>query len=271
MTEATITAPEREVDETGWPVGVIPPPTNLLYDDGDKLESPWHAQSGFLLKAGYVAVRGGLMTDFYVGVNMFVYYSSRQARTLAYRGPDVYFVKDVDGTKPRLYWAIWEEEGRYPNVIVELLSDSTERKDLGSKKQLYERTFQTPEYFCIASEVSRLLGWQLVNRTYVSIEPDERGWLWSEELNLWLGSWHGVFAGEEHTWPRFYHPDGTLVLLPEEAERQRAESAAAEAAAERQRAESAAAEAAAERQRADEMAARLAALETELRRLRGDA
>jgi len=56
-----------------------------------------------------------------------------------------------------------------------------------------------------------------------------------------------VYLGEEHTWPRLFHADGSLVLLPEEAERQRAE---------------------AERQRAEALAARVAALEEELARLR---
>ncbi len=41
---------------------------------------------------------------------------------------------------------MWEEDGKYPNVIVELLSDSTVKTDRGLKKQIYQDTFRTPDY-----------------------------------------------------------------------------------------------------------------------------
>jgi Uma2 family endonuclease/uncharacterized small protein (DUF1192 family) len=230
------------------------PPTDLPYDDGEPMESSWHAASGPLLKACYIAARGGQMTDYYVGVNMFVYFSSRQARNQEYKGPDAYIVHNVDGTRRRLYWAIWDEDGRYPDVIFEFLSPTTQDVDLGSKKQLYEQTFHAVEYFCIAPEVERLLGWRLVDGAYVEITPDAQGRLWSKELQLWLGAWTGVYLGEEHTWPRFYHPDGTLVLLAEETERLRAEQAEQQAKT--------------ERQRADELSVQVAALQAEIARLR---
>jgi hypothetical protein len=220
------------------------------------MESPWHVGSGTLLKASYIAARGGLMTDYYVGVNMFVYYSWKQVRNQEFKGPDVFFVHEVEGQRRRLYWAIWDEDGRYPDVIVELLSNSTEREDLGQKKKLYERTFQTGEYFCVAAECERMLGWRLAERAYEPIERSENGWLWSKQLGLWLGPWSGAYLGEQHVWPRFYYPDGTLVLLPEESERQRANSAAQRAEAEAQRAEAEAQRAEAEAQRAEAEAQR---------------
>jgi len=237
------------IDEMPWPEFVVPPPTDLPYDDGEPMESPWHAASGPLLKASYVARHGGRMTDYYVGVNMFVYYSWQQVRNKDYKGPDLYFVKNVDGTRDRLYWATWNEEGRYPDVIVELLSATIEREDLGSKKRLYEQVFRTTEYFCVAPQVERLMGWRLTNGHYKAIKPNDQGRLWSQELDLWIGPWRGVYLGEEHTWLRFYTNEGALVLLPEEAERERAET---------------------ERERADDLAARLAVLEAELRALRGE-
>ncbi len=271
MSVSSTTDPATSPAETALPWGVLisPPPSDLPYDDGERMESPWHAQSAMILKAAYVAAHGGVMTDYYIGVNMFVYYSWKQIRNDEYRGPDLYVVKGVDGTKPRLYWAIWDEDGRYPDVIIELLSPKTERNDLGVKKDLYEQRFRTPEYFCIAPQVERLLGWRLgPDMRYHALTPDERGWLWSEELGFWIGPWRGVYMGEEHTWPRLFHPDGQLVLLPEEAERQRAEEERQRAEAERQRAEEERQRAEAERQRAEELAARVAALEAELARLR---
>jgi Uma2 family endonuclease len=262
MTQSPEIAASPTIDELPWPDIIELPPTDLPYDDGEPMESSWHASSGPLLKACYVAAHGGRMTDFYLGVNMFVYFSMQQIRNKDYKGPDLFIVKNVDGARHRLYWAIWDEEGRYPDVIVELLSKSTEREDLGAKKRLYEQTFRTAEYFCVAPEMERLMGWRLTDGVYVPIEPDERGWLWSKELEMWFGAWEGYFLGENLRWLRLYSADGDLILLPEEAERERAE-------AEREWAEAAEERAEAERERADDLAARLAELEAELNRLRG--
>jgi Uma2 family endonuclease len=38
----------------------------------------------------------------------------------------------------------------YPDVIVELLSDSTAAQDKGTKKDIYERVFKTSDYFVFA-------------------------------------------------------------------------------------------------------------------------
>ncbi len=248
MSQTISDSPHPTIDSDVWPEIELPPTADQLpYDDGEPMESPWHSDNARLLRAGYIAARGGRREDYYVGANMFVYYSMQQVRNKDYKGPDVYIVKNVDGTKPRLSWVAWEEDGRYPDVIFELLSQSTQQQDLGEKKRIYEQIFRTPEYFCIAPEAEYMLGWRLKNGKYEPIEPDERGWLWSQELALWLGIWTGKVLDEEHTWARFYTAAGSLVLLPEEAEKQRADE---------------------EKQRADELAARLSALEAELARLK---
>lgn len=265
MSASAVEATQAQtITDMPWVDPLTLPPSDLPYDDGARMESPWHASSGPLLKACYVAARGGVMTDFYVGVNMFVYFSMNQVRNQDYKGPDVYFVtSEAEGQRPRLYWAIWDEGGRYPDVIVELLSWSTEREDLGPKKDLYERVFRCTEYFCVAPEVERLIGWRLSGGVrYEPIEPDAEGRLWSQQLGLFLGAWHGPFLGETHTWLRLYHTDGRLVLLPDEAERERADAERERADAERERAAQA-------EQRAAELAERIAVLEAELRRMKG--
>lgn len=201
------------IDDLPWPEIELPP-TDLPYDDGDKMESSWHFKQAALLVAAYTAVRGP-SKDYFVGTNMVVYYSMRQVRNLDYRGPDVFIANNVDGARERLSWIVWDEDGRYPDVIFELLSKSTEAGDLSKTKQLYEQVFRTSEYYCIAPGVARLFGWRLAQGGYQPIVPDERGWLWSEELQLWLGAWHGTFLADEHTWLRFYQPDGQLALLTE--------------------------------------------------------
>lgn len=245
---------DEDQPEVEWP------PQDLQYDDGEPMESPWHREAATLLKAGYIAACGGESDDYFVGCNMFLYYKAEQYNGEKFRGPDFFVVKGVDGSKHRDLWATWREGGRYPNVIIELLSDTTEKNDLTEKKTIYEQTFHTPEYFCIAPQMARLIGWRHNGKRYLPIDYNQRRWLFSEELNLWLGSWYGTYMKIEATWPRWYTADEQLVLLPEEAAHERAEAAHERAEAERQRAE-------AERQRAETAEQRIEAAEERAARL----
>ena len=238
------TSPETAT-ETDWEPPM--PPTDLIFDDGEPLESNRHRIAmNVLIRSLQQA--WSERHDFYTGGNMFIYYSSEQARNRDFRGPDFFAVLDVDGTKERQGWVVWQEGGRYPDVIVELMSPSTARIDKGKKKELYQRTFRTPDYFVFDPfEANAFQGWHLQSSGgYQLLEANERGWLWCETLGFWLGTWSGTIDREEAIWLRFYDTEGNLVLLPEEAERQKAESA-------EQRAESA-------EQRAERLAERLRAL-----------
>jgi Uma2 family endonuclease len=218
-----------------WDITV---PTNLPEEDGEPLESNWHrAEISLLIET--TQQHRGEQKDYYAGGNMFIYYSSEQIRSRDYRGPDFFIVINVDGSYDRKSWIIWEENGRYPNLIIELLSPRTRRADQTTKKQLYAETFRTPEYFYYDPDEMVLRGFRLSGNEYVDLEPNEQGWLWSAELELWLGRWEGEFQGHRHTWLRFYTAEGALVPTTEEAERQRAEAERQRAEAERQRAESA--------------------------------
>jgi Uma2 family endonuclease len=128
---------------------IIPdlPHIELPGEDGLPLESNWHRiQINLLVESVRQLWRG--RTDFFAAGNMFLYYSLPQARNRDYKGPDFFVVKNVEGGDRRA-WIIWEEDGRLPNVIIELLSPTTADADLGSKKDLYEQTFKTPGYFWI--------------------------------------------------------------------------------------------------------------------------
>ena len=99
-------------------------------------------------------------TDFFAGGNLFVYYSYNQAMNRDVRGPDFFVVLEVDGSRERQGWVVWQENGRYPDVIVELLSASTAAVDRGVKKDLYEQVFRTPNYFIFDPFASNSLeGW----------------------------------------------------------------------------------------------------------------
>lgn len=268
---------------------VIEFPTNLPTEDGEPLETPWHrVEINLLIEALDYHWRD--RSDYYCGGNMFIYFSADQARNRDYRGPDFYVVKNVPKQKERLAWIVWEEDGRYPDVIIELLSPSTRRLDKTIKKDLYEQTFRTAEYFCYDPDKKELLGWRLNGKQrYHAILPDKHGRLWSEQLQLWLDKWEGEVYRQWKIWLRFFTATGELVLRGEEdqkqrvaaekqnveverqkaeAEKQRAEVEQQKAEAERQRADDERQKAEAEKQRADLAEAELASLKAELNRLK---
>jgi Uma2 family endonuclease len=195
---------------------------NLPCDDGEPMDTPWHRAAMELLISVVVWLYRG-RSDYFVGGNMFVYYSAEQVRKQSYKGPDFFFVWGVEGAKQRDYWAVWDEDGRYPNVIIELLSPSTAKQDLTTKKDLYEKTFRTPEYYCYNPKTQKLRGWRLSGLEYQEIEANKKGWLWCEQLGLWLGLWEGRYQNERGVFPRFYNKAGRLV--PTEAEALAAELA----------------------------------------------
>lgn len=166
--------------------------------------------------------------DFYVSGNLTIYYSPQQRKSEDFRGPDFFVVMNTED-KPRKSWVLWDEDGKYPNIIVELLSNSTAQTDRGLKKQIYQDTFRTPEYFWFDPESLEFQGFELLRGTYRQLQPNEQGWLWSEQLELYLGIHEKKL--------RFFTGEGQLVPTPEEAaieeqkranqEQQRAEEAEA--------------------------------------------
>jgi Uma2 family endonuclease len=263
-TDATKETISQQVDVWDWENPPMPP-SDLIFDDGEPLESNRHRIAMNVLIRSLEQAWAD-RSDFFTGGNMFVYYSSTQARNRDFRGPDFFAVLDVDGSKVRQGWVVWEEDGRYPDVIVELMSPSTAEVDKRIKKDIYERTFKTRDYFVFDPfDPNSLQGWHLdANQCYQPLVPNERGWLWCQTLDFWLGTWEGTIDREPAMWLRFYDSSGNLVLLPEETavaiaeqERQRAEQERQRAEQESQRAEQESQRAEQERQRADRLAAQL--------------
>lgn len=230
----------------------------LPTEDGEPLESPWHrAEINLLIESLDYHWRG--RTDYYAGGNMFIYFSMEQVRRRDYRGPDFFVVKDVDGTKERGAWVVWEEGKRYPNLIIELLSPSTAEADKTIKKRLYERTFRTAEYYWYDPTTQELIGWRLWNQRYEEIEPNQSSRLWSQELGLEIGLWEGKYLSQPAVWLRFFDEEGQIVpIMAELVKVQAARAEQEEARAEWE---------AAARRTAE---AEVARLQEELARLRGN-
>jgi Uma2 family endonuclease len=145
--------------------------------------------------------------DFYATGNLTIYYSQDKIITRDFRGPDFFVVLGAEN-RPRRSWMLWAEEGKYPNVIIEFLSHSTASVDRGPKKTLYQDTFRTPEYFWFHPETFEFKGFCLMGGQYQELKANAQGWLWSEQLEL--------FVGIEESKLRFFDPEGQLILSPEE-------------------------------------------------------
>ena len=162
---------------------VIVPSSDLLSDE-PQMETYLHLQQMVLLikcLEWYWRDR----SDFFAVGNLTIYYSPRQRKSEDFRGPDFFVVLDVE-KKPRKSWVVWEEGGKYPNVIVEILSPTTAETDKGLKKEIYQDIFRTPDYFWFDPETLEFQGFQLMAGQYQVIEPNEKGWLWSQQLGLYL-------------------------------------------------------------------------------------
>ncbi len=202
----------------------------LLEEDGEPLESEWHAlQIPLLIEL--VRQHLGDPHHYYCAGNMFIYYSKEQADAVrenraAFKGPDFFVVRDVDGTQLRKYWVTWQEGGRYPDLVIELVSPKTVRKDKEENLRFYATVLRVPEYFWYDPDRNELRGFRLdVQRLeYVPIEPNEQGWLWSNVLEAYLGVQECDYLQRRARWLRLYRADGRLV--PTHAER--AEQAEAE-------------------------------------------
>ncbi|MEA5519411.1 Uma2 family endonuclease [Limnoraphis robusta] len=146
--------------------------------------------------------------DFYAFGNLTIYYSPEQQKTQDFRGPDFFVVLNTE-RKPRKSWVVWEEGGKYPNVIIELLSNSTAKVDRTTKKEIYQDIFRTPDYFWFSPNTLEFQGFHLVDGEYQELQPNETGRLWSQQLQLFLG------IHEQKL--RFFTPEGELVPTPEES------------------------------------------------------
>ncbi|MGF1538713.1 MAG: Uma2 family endonuclease [Elainellaceae cyanobacterium] len=195
-------------------------PAGDLYSNEPPLESSLHLDQ-ILLLLSCLNFFWKDRSNYFAAGNLTVYFSPNQRKSEDFRGPDFFVVLGAE-KRPRKSWVVWEEDGKYPNVIVELLSDSTAKTDRGLKKEIYQDIFRTLDYFWFDPSSLEFEGFHLVEGRYEPIEPDEQGRRWSHQLALFLGVYDGQL--------RFFMPDGALVPTPEEAlemERQQKEKLAA--------------------------------------------
>jgi Uma2 family endonuclease len=209
------------IGETGEEI-IIPP--SDLWSDEPPLESDLHRQQMDLL-IDCLEWWWRDRNDFYASGNLTIYFSPDQIKSRDFRGPDFFVVLGTE-RKPRKSWMLWAENGKYPNVIVEILSESTAGIDRGLKKQLYQDIFRTPDYFWFDPETLEFAGFHIVDGKYQPLEPNPQGWLWSQQLELYLGIHEGKL--------RFFTAEGQLLpTATEVVEEERQQKELAQARAER--------------------------------------
>ncbi|MEW6298529.1 MAG: Uma2 family endonuclease [Thermodesulfobacteriota bacterium] len=216
-------------------IQALPTEDDLPCDDGEPMETARHREQMWLLIYSLKA-HWSDRTNYYVSGNMFLHYDPQSRKK--FRGPDFFLVLDVED-RERKSWVVWQEGMRFPDVIIELLSDTTREVDQGEKKTLYERVFRTAEYYLYDPFSQEFVGYHLRGARYEEVKPDEEGKIYSPVT--------GLFLAVRENWLRWVTAKGQVLLSPMELmeqERQRAEQERQRAEQERQRAEQ-------ERQRAE--------------------
>ena len=187
-------------DSDGQPMGETPRHRKNMTDSIETLDS-WFADDPLV----------------YVSGKMFVYYVPGDR--LRHVAPDVFVVRGVAKATERRRYLVWEE-GKAPDLAIEMTSESTREEDIDDKFQLYQNVLKVREYFLFDPYDEYLEpplgGYRLSAGLYRPIDP-VNGRLPSEVLGVHL---------ERHDWQlRFYNPT-TGLWLPTPSER----AAAAEAA-----------------------------------------
>lgn len=205
--------------------------------------------------------------DVYVSGDILMYYVQGDPRKVV--APDA-LVSFGIGQKRRRTYLVWEE-GKLPDFVMEMASETTYRNDLTQKMSLYA-DLGIPEYFLCDIEAlylpSPLMGFTLVDGVYEPIPAASDGSVHSSVLGL---DFHLHLDDV-----RLYNPaTQQWVLTPEEAAEARADQEASARQQESARADQESARAdreAVTRQqasaRAEAAEAEVAALRAELARLR---
>lgn len=213
-------------------VALPPIPETLPCDDDIPMETQRHKLQMDLLIDSLLPWLDQ-REDGYVGGNMFVYFSPAQVRNHDFKGPDFFAVLGVP-KQERKSWVVWEE-GKAPDVVVELLSDSTRERDKTDKKEIYQDRLRVPEYFWYDPfNPSDWQGFSLQNGAYVPLDLQNNRYI-SDRLGLALVCWEGVYKDVPAIWLRWETLEGELLPTPAEFAQQEAERAQLEAERERRR------------------------------------
>ncbi len=222
---------------------VMPSAAELLSDEPE-MESSLHSTQLMLLHETLDWLWQE-RDDYFLGANLTVYFSREQLVRPEIFGGQIFLsckvwlnIRATPGWSGKKVGGIlmssWNCCQVRPKTLIE-----------PSRLTSMPNAFVPPEYFWYSPQTDEFQGLRLRSTEYEEIAPNENGWRWSEELQLYLG----VFNHQL----RYFHPNGELVPTVQEAarlERQKAQQEAQRADQETQRAEQ-------EAKRATRLAAKL--------------
>ena len=123
--------------------------------------------------------------EVYVSGDLLMYYVQGDPRKVV--APDV-LVSFGIGQKARRTYLVWQE-GKSPDFVMELASESTYQKDLGEKMQIYADLGITDYFLCDIEGLylpTPLMGWTLVDSRYQPVPQTADGGVHSAVLGLTL-------------------------------------------------------------------------------------
>ncbi len=159
-------------------------------------------------------------------IDLYLYYDINHPNW--HKRPDWFAVVGVpylyDGWDLRLSYVMWQEQVS-PIVVVELLSPSTEKEDLGqtvsqpgsppTKWEVYEQILQVPYYVTFSRYTNLMQAFQLIDGKYQPANLTD-GRLVIPQIGLSLGLWYGSYKNKSRLWLRWFTAQGNLILTPEE-------------------------------------------------------
>jgi Uma2 family endonuclease len=152
-------------------------------------------------------------------------------------GPDIAV---IFGVRERRNWGKFDvaQEGVRPALIIEVTSPETRQVDLYNKLIEYDQA-GVPMYIIVDTHqrkgvmTRRLLGYQMTPEGYAGMAQDERGWLWMDSVELWIGIHENRVECYDRTGNKIEDYEGVMAARDEaEVRTQAAEARLAELEAE---------------------------------------
>lgn len=177
--------------------------------------------------------------EVFIGTDINLYFDENHTRW--YRRPDWFASVGVprlyDRKDLRLSYVVWQEQVN-PLIVVELLSPSTEKEDLGqvtkddkeipTKWDVYEKILKVPFYFTYDHLTQQIHAFRLEGDVYASFLANDETRFLIPNVGLYLGLWQGCYQNINETWLRWFDGQGIVIPTPLEKEAQEKERERAE-------------------------------------------
>jgi Uma2 family endonuclease len=219
----------QSVDKT-----VLPPPfpdhTQLPEEDGTFVKNFQEHPQSIILTDSLTPVLAQLHPDgqYAIGQDCGIYWRETEPPQAGAEAPDWFYVSNVppnlNGQYRRSY-VLWREFIS-PLIALEFASGSGEEErdktplsrsnpELGPKPGkfwVYEQIIHISYYGIYVIGTGTLEMYQLVNRFYQQMTPNERGHYPIEPLGVELGLWQGSYQNQTQLWLRWWDLQGNLLL-----------------------------------------------------------